>query len=87
MSESDSKYTSLTGEKIDPKTIHGDLVVPRCSNVLDNKMQCPRPAVVTTHDDPDNVRGLCGICYSLKNMPAGYNRQIGKAANVKHSGT
>lgn len=77
--------TSLTGETIDKRTIEGDKPFVKCSNVLENKMQCIRPAQLTTHDDPDNKKALCGICYTLKNMPAGYNRQVGRITDVKHS--
>lgn len=78
---------SLTGEQIDSATITGDRSMIRCSNVLDNKMQCPRPAQLARHDDPDNREALCGVCYAFKNMPSGYDRQVGRVINVKHSGT
>jgi len=50
---------SITGETIDPRTIEGDPPFKRCQNVLDNRMQCPRPA------DVGNTRGFCKICNVL----------------------
>ena len=50
---------SLTGEAIDPRTIQGDPPYQRCQNILDNRMQCPRPADL-------NNRSYCKICDVLE---------------------
>lgn len=78
---------SLTGEPIDPRTVQGDQPMIKCSNVLDNQMQCPRPAQLAQSGDPDNRKALCGVCYTLLGLPAGYNVQVGRAVNVNSDGS
>lgn len=69
---------SLTGEEVESKTITGDKPVIKCSKILSNQMQCSRTAVIGRHDDPNNTRALCSICYSLEGLPAGYQKEIGR---------
>ena len=69
---------SLTGEELDPRTVDGDKPAIRCSHMMLNQTQCPRPAVIGKHSDPENREALCSVCFTLLGLPAGYQKEIGR---------
>lgn len=71
-----NRVKSLTGEFVDNRAVEGDRPPVKCSNILSNRMQCPRPAVIGKHSDPENREALCSHCFSLQGYPQGYQKEI-----------
>ena len=68
---------NLTKPEVQPETVVGDNHdSPQCSNILANKMQCPRLASIRKASDTEQKEALCSVCFSLAGHPAEYDTPV-----------